>query len=59
MNLSLQTGKKGTYSSMHTLNKDATFFFVCACVGGGGGKKIQVEHAIVQRAQVRKFAATK
>lgn len=57
MNLSLQTGKKGTYSSMHTLNKDATFFFVCACVGGG--KKIQVEHAIVQRAQVRKFAATK
>jgi hypothetical protein len=37
MNLSLQTGKKGTYSSMHTLNKDATFFFVCACVGGGGG----------------------
>lgn len=59
MNLSLQTGKKGTYSSMHTLNKDATFFFcVCVC-GGGGGKKIQVEHAIVQRAQVRKFAATK
>lgn len=58
MNLSLQTGKKGTYSSMHTLNKDATFFF-CVCVCGGGGKKIQVEHAIVQRAQVRKFAATK